>query len=116
MDTENLLVYGDGTQTRDLLYVEDCADFIVRATFCKDAVGEVINGGTGRDTSINDLALMICRDRSKIRHVPHHHPQSDIRKLVCDNSKARKMLGWEPKTSLEKGIEKTKKWIKEVIL
>jgi len=113
---ENLLVYGDGTQTRDMLYVEDCADFIVKAAFCEDAIGESINGGTGRDISINDLALMICRDETRIKHVPHHHPQSEIRKLVCDYSKAEKLLGWKPETPLEEGIKRTVKWIRNEVI
>lgn len=106
-----LLVFGDGRQTRDLLYAEDCADFIVRAAFNKRAVGEVINAGSGKDVSINKLALMICGDRSRIRYVSHPHPQSEIRKLVCDCSKARRLLGWRPKTSLEDGVRKTAEWL-----
>ena len=112
LEGENLLVYGDGTQTRDMLYVEDCADFIVKAAFCEDAIGEAINGGTGRDISISDLALMICRDETRIEHAPHHHPQSEIRKLVCDYSKAEKLLGWKPETCLEEGIKRTMNWMR----
>ena len=110
---ENLLVYGDGNQTRDLLYVEDCSDFIVKASFCKSAIGEIMNAGTGADISINDLALTICKDEARIRHVPHHHPQSEIRKLVCDYSKAKKLLEWEPQTLLAEGIQKTEDWIRK---
>jgi len=106
-----LLVYGDGKQTRDLLYVEDCANFTVEAAFCKRAVGEVINAGGGKDISINELALMVCGDKSRIRHVPHHHPQSEIQRLVCDYSKAKRILGWKPKTLLKKGIGRTTQWL-----
>jgi len=106
-----LLVFGDGRQTRDLFYVEDCAEFITRAALSKGAIGEVINAGSGRDISINDLAMMICKDKRKIKHVPHHHPQSEIRRLVCDYSKAKKILGWMPKTSLDNGIKKTAQWL-----
>jgi len=109
---EDLLVYGDGEQTRDLLYVEDCADFIVKAAFCKEAIGEAINAGTGKDVSINDLALKVCEDKKRIKHIPHHHPQSEIRKLVCDYSKAEKILGWKPQTPLEEGIRRITKWMK----
>ncbi|MBT4512402.1 MAG: NAD(P)-dependent oxidoreductase [Chloroflexi bacterium] len=109
---ENLKVFGDGTQTRDLLYVEDCAEFIVRAAFSENSAGEVINAGTGRDISINDLALLICRDLNRIEHVKHHHPQSEIQKLLGSFSKAQKLLGWKPKTPLEEGIAKTEQWIK----
>ena len=108
----DILVYGDGEQTRDLLYVEDCSDFIVKATFSETAVGEVINAGTGREVSIKDLALMICKDKARIKHVPHPHPQSEVRRLVCDYSKVKKMLGWKPETSLEDGIMKTIDWMK----
>lgn len=107
----DLQIYGDGEQTRDLLYVEDCAEFIVNASFSEKAIGEIINAGTGLDIAVNNLALLICKDKSKIKNVPHIHPQSEIRQLVCDFSKATKLLGWRPKTSLEQGIEKTTRWM-----
>lgn len=108
---EKLKIFGDGTQTRDLLYVEDCADFIVKAAFSDNAIGQIINAGTGGDITINDLALLIASSPHRIEHVKHHHPQSEIPKLQCDNSKAKELLGWEPETSLDEGILKTKKWI-----
>jgi dTDP-glucose 4,6-dehydratase len=116
LEGEPLNVFGDGTQTRDLLYVEDCADFIVEASFNEKAVGEVINGGYGEDIAIKDLALLICKDAERIVPVKHHHPQSEIPKLLCDYTKAKKLLGWMPKTSLEEGIEKTKQWIRNAEL
>ena len=113
LEGEPLNVFGDGMQTRDLLYVEDCAEFIVKASFNEKAVGEVINAGYGQDIAIKDLALLICKDPRLIRYVEHHHPQSEIPKLLCDYTKAKKLLGWAPKISLEEGIEKTKEWIRE---
>ncbi len=106
MNKEVLNIYGDGSQTRDLLYVEDCADFIYRASTCDKAVGEVINAGAGRDIAVLDLAKMICHDEDRIQFIDHHHPQSEIPKLLCDYSKARDLLGWEPKVDLKTGIEK----------
>ena len=116
LEEKTLNVFGDGTQTRDLLYVEDCADFIVKASFNKKAIGETINAGSGKDIAIKDLALLICKDAERIGYVKHHHPQSEIPKLLCDSTKANKLLGWEPKTSLEDGIEKTKEWIRSAEL
>lgn len=113
LNNEKLTVFGDGTQSRDLLYVEDCAEFIVKASECDKCVGEVLNAGTGKDISINDLAMLIVSDKSRIEHVEHHHPQSEIMKLVCDYSKARRLLKWEPKISLEEGILRLEQWIKE---
>ena len=105
-------VFGDGTQTRDLLYVEDCSSFIYKAALSKKAVGQVINGGYGKDTSINDLAYKIAHDRSSIARVKHHHPQAEIPKLLCDNSKAKRLLNWKPRISLDRGIKITEEWIR----
>jgi len=110
---EKLLIFGDGTQTRDFLYVEDCADFIVKAAECEKCLGEIINAGTGRDISIIDLAKLIVGDEDRIKYIKHHHPQSEIMKLICDNSKAKKLLNWEPKTSLEEGILILENWIRK---
>ncbi len=107
-----LNIFGDGKQTRDLLYVGDCAEFIVRAAFSEKANGEVINAGTGHDITINDLAKLIVKDESRIEHVEHHHPQSEIQKLVCNSSKAKNLLSWEPKISLEEGIGKLEVWLR----
>lgn len=114
LDGKALNIYGDGTQTRDLLYVEDCADFVVAAGYSDEVNGEIVNAGTGRDIAINDLALLIAKDSSKIQHVEHIHPQSEIPKLLCNFEKAKRLLNWEPKISLEEGIKRTEKWIKSV--
>lgn len=113
LENKKLKIFGDGTQTRDLLYVEDCADFIIKAANSENSNGEIINGGYGKDISINNLAKIITDNEDMIEHVPHHHPQSEIMKLVCDNSKAKKLLGWKPKTSLEEGLKKLELWIKQ---
>ncbi len=112
LNGDMLNIFGDGEQTRDLLYIEDCADFIVRAAYSEDAVGQVINAGTGNDITINELAKLIVKDEGRIEHIKHHHPQSEIQKLVCDYSKAKRILGWEPKTSLEEGTSKLEKWLR----
>jgi nucleoside-diphosphate-sugar epimerase len=108
---EPLEIYGDGTQTRDLMYVSDCARFIVDAAESDDAVGEVINAGTGRDVSINELAETIATDGTSVEHVEHHHPQSEIPRLRCDPTKAKELLGWEPEYTLESGIEDLRYWL-----
>ena len=56
---EALRIYGDGTQTRDLLYVEDCARFVVAALASDRAVGRILNAGTGHDVSVNELAAVL---------------------------------------------------------
>ena len=108
-----LLVYGEGTQTRDLLYVEDCARFIVEAGLSDRTIGELLNAATGRDVSINQLACMIAGSEKRIRHVPHIHPRSEVARLVGDARKANRLLDWEPRVSLEEGIGRTSRWIGE---
>ncbi|PWB52447.1 MAG: NAD-dependent dehydratase [Candidatus Methanoperedenaceae archaeon] len=108
---DTLNIYGNGTQTRDLMYVEDCADFVVKAAYSDKVSGEILNAGFGQDITINELAVMICKDQKRIKHIRHIHPQSEIPKLLCNNQKVKRLLGWEPSTSLKEGIIKTKKWI-----
>lgn len=113
---DNLNIYGDGTQTRDLLYVEDCAKFVSMAGYSDRVNGEIVNAGLGRDISINDLAKLIVGDDTRIKHVEHIHPQSEIQKLLCNYEKAKELLGWEPQVSLEEGLRRTEEWIASTIL
>jgi len=110
---ETLKIYGDGTQTRDLMYATDCARFIVEASESDEAVGEVLNAGTGEDVSINELAELVATGDTEIEHVEHHHPQSEIERLRCDPTKAREMLDWEPTVSLEEGVDRLRTWMQE---
>ena len=110
---EPIDVFGDGTQTRDLLYVEDCAEFVVGAAMSDLARGEIINAGTGRDVPIRELAATIGGGRVAVRNVAHPHPQAEIARLVCDPRKAEQLLGWSPRVSLEEGITKTAAWLAE---
>ena len=112
IEGETLKIFGDGTQTRDLMYVTDCARFIVEGTLEEDAVGEVLNAGTGQDVSINELAELVATGDTRIEHVEHHHPQSEVQKLKCDPTKAQEVLGWEPEVSLEEGIEELREWLR----
>jgi UDP-glucose 4-epimerase len=113
---KTLNIYGEGTQTRDLLYVEDCARFIVETGYSNQVDGEIVNAGLGRDISINDLAELVVGDKSRITHVDHIHPQSEIQKLLCNYEKASKRLGWKPEVSLEEGIRRTEEWIQSTNL
>ncbi|WP_214627339.1 dTDP-glucose 4,6-dehydratase [Paenibacillus agaridevorans] len=107
-----LNIYGEGTQTRDLLYVEDCARFVAEAGYSDAVNGEIVNAGLGSDIAINDLAQLVVGDESRICHVKHIHPQSEIQKLLCNSDKAERLLGWRPEISLEEGIRRTEQWIK----
>jgi UDP-glucose 4-epimerase len=96
---EAMTITGDGTQTRDFTHVSD----VVRAMLLaagSDTVkgGEVINIGGGRSVSVNEVAALIGGPRVHIekRLEPHD--------TLADISRARELLGWEPKVSFEQGV------------
>jgi nucleoside-diphosphate-sugar epimerase len=108
---EELRIFGDGTQTRDLLYAEDCARFVCDALVSEDAVGQILNAGTGSDVSVNALAAAIEANPARIVHVDHIHPQSEIAVLRCDPRRAATILGWRPAVPLDQGLARTRAWM-----
>ncbi len=113
LSSEPLQVKGSGQQTRDLLYVEDCAEFVVSAAVSEKTEGRVVNAGTGRDVSVNELAKLCCSKGNRTENVPHDHPQAEIMRLCCDASLAKSLIGWQPKVTLEEGIARTRAWLAE---
>ncbi|MDF2884898.1 MAG: dependent epimerase/dehydratase family [Clostridiaceae bacterium] len=105
-------IYGSGEQTRDLLYVKDCARFVTMAGYSDKVNGQVVNAGTASDVTINQLAEIISKGRVKVNHVKHIHPQSEIMKLKCNYAKAERLIGWTPEYTLEQGVDETEQWIK----
>ena len=108
---EPLRIYGDGTQTRDLLYVSDCARFVCDALLSDAATGRILNAGTGVDVSVNDLAAAVESDPSRIVHVEHIHPQSEIAVLRCDPRRAAELLDWRPQVDLQTGLGRVRDWM-----
>ena len=107
---------GSLSPTRDLNYVDDTVDGFVRAAAAAGVVGEVINVGSGREISIGELARLILRTLGRdvpivVEEQRVRPERSEVGRLLCDASKARKLLGWEPRTSLEDGLAKTIEWL-----
>lgn len=111
LSREPLQVKGSGEQTRDLLYVEDCAEFVVSAALAPATEGRVVNAGTGRDVSVNELAKLCCSNGNRSENVQHDHPQAEIMRLCCDASLANSLIGWRPRVTLEEGISRTRQWL-----
>jgi len=108
---ESPIVYGDGMQTRDMVYVGDVVKAIEKAIETQ-YVDEIYNIGSGKPVRIKDLVNLILELAGKKELKPIHAPPrpGDIRHSYADTSKARKMLGFEPKTSLREGLAKTIEW------
>ena len=113
--TQNEVFLGSLEPTRDLSYVDDVVDGFIKAAESEKSIGEVINIGSGFEISINDLAnkiisligkkVNIVSDSKRIR------PQkSEVERLMADNSKAKELLNWQPKVSLDQGLRKTIDW------
>lgn len=94
-----LTITGDGNQRRDFSYVADVVEGTILAAFKPVGAGEVINLGPGRNYSINELAEIIGGPTTYIPPRP-----GEIRESLADTSKAREILGWQPKYNLETGI------------
>jgi NAD dependent epimerase/dehydratase len=108
---------GSLTPSRDLTHVADtCAGFVAAAESEK-AVGQTIQLGTGRDHSVGDLINTILRLLGKEMPVKQSSERirpaaSEIDRLLSSPEKAREMLGWEPKISLEEGLQSVIDWMR----
>lgn len=108
---------GSLTPTRDFTYVTDLVDGFVRVGSTPEAVGQVINVGSGREISIGDLAKLILKlagSAAPIREAKERRrPEaSEVERLLCDNRRAQSVLGWAPRVSLEDGLTRTIEWFK----
>ncbi len=104
--------------TRDLTYVEDAVKGFILFAQSGKTTGEVVNLGTGKEVSISELKGLIVRKLGRSLRVESEKKRirpekSEVERLAADISRAKKILRWTPKVSLEKGIERTISWMKE---
>jgi nucleoside-diphosphate-sugar epimerase len=110
---EKINVWGPGTETRDFLYVDDLLNFIELALEKQESMCEVFNVGCGYEVSIKELVEKIIKISGKDLKMEHDLSKPHIpTKLFLDCTKAKEMLGWEPKVSLEEGIKRSIDWWK----
>ena len=102
------IIYGDGEQTRDFVFVKDVVDACMRTMRCENCVGEVINVGSGREITINELAKILIRlfKVQKVKPVYTESRIGDIKHSCADMSRAKKLLGYKPKVSLVEGLKR----------
>ena len=107
---------GNVESSRDFTYVTDTARAILLASVKDNVEGEVINVGSGRVITIRDLTHLIgsimgikaeiLQDETRLRPM-------DVTRLVCDWNKAKRLLSWRPEVSLEDGLRRVIKWLKD---
>ena len=109
---EDLTVYGDGTQTRSFCFVDDLIDGIKRLIYFNES--EPVNLGNPEEIAIIDFAKEIIKLTGSKSHIVFHLlPQNDPKVRQPDITKAKRILGWEPKVSRQEGLRRTIKYFQE---
>ena len=110
-----MVVFGDGTQSRDFTYVSDTAYGILLAGEHPSAVGETINIGSGSEVTVNDLVKRVALEVGRLdATVEYDRPRpGDVSRLVADVARARTLLGYEPKVSLSEGLQHLLQWYRD---
>ncbi|MFQ5911191.1 MAG: GDP-mannose 4,6-dehydratase, partial [Thermoplasmata archaeon] len=109
---------GATSPTRDFTFVKDTVRGLVRNAEVEEAIGEVINLGTGQEMLIGDIAKKIAsiinRDIRILTDEKRLRPgSSEVHQLRCNNTKAERLLAWKPRFSLEEGLRQTIDWLKK---
>lgn len=116
LDEKDIIIRGDGSQIQDFIYVQDLSN-LMQKTISEEVVG-TYNVGSGKGISIIDLVKTIkerCESKSGIifQQMSKTEDYLDLDGCVMDISKIKNETGWEPKTNIYSGIDKTIKWIKD---
>ena len=111
LNNEIPIVYGDGNQTRDYIFVTDVVSALIKSSEMDDNL--FLNIGTSKETSVNEL-VSIIRSITSWEGEPDYKPQreGELLRSVLNNEKAKKSLNWEPEYNLNRGIEELVNWFK----
>ena len=109
LNNEIPIVYGDGNQTRDYIFVTDVVSALIKSSEMDDNL--FLNIGTSKETSVNEL-VSIIRSITSWEGEPDYKPQreGELLRSVLNNEKAKKSLNWEPEYNLNRGIEELVDW------
>lgn len=114
-DGDKIEIWGDGKQTRSFLYIDDCCEAFYQLALSN--YSEPVNIGTDRLISIDDLAHLILKIAGK-ENCSLYHDMSrwqGVRGRNADLTLIRKVIRWEPKISLEEGLQRTYEWIRQMV-
>jgi len=113
LDNISPIIFGDGEQTRDFTYIDDIVDANLKLLKTNRADGEILNIGSGRRVTINymiDTLKNLLNSDIKLKYVDPI--KGDARDTLANIDKAKKLIGYTPKTSLEEGLRKFLEWYK----
>jgi UDP-glucose 4-epimerase len=107
-DNGTIVIHGEGNQTRDYVFVDDVVNAAICASSASDINRLIINVGSGKETSVNEIAKLVTElsgTKPEIVHNPHH--DSGPSRMCADISLAERKLGYKPSVSLREGLLKT---------
>jgi len=117
INNQNLTVFGDGSQTRDFVYIDDNIEATLRALLSSKCNGETINIGNNKTISILELAKNIIEISGKKLNIKFCSPRKlgDVKGRQPDISKMKKILKFNPKYNINQGLKLTYKWCNDKI-
>ena len=111
LNGERPVIYGNGEQTRDYIFVKDVVSALIKSS--KIDYDLFLNIGTGIETSVNQLAESLkTQFSSNLNPIYQDAREGELQRSVLDNTKARKLLNWEPQYDLNAGMIEVRNWIK----
>ncbi|TFG56061.1 MAG: NAD-dependent epimerase/dehydratase family protein [Methanomassiliicoccus sp.] len=115
LDGKRPQIFGDGEQTRDFTFITDVVDAIRRCADCPDPKGEPLNVCSGSTVSVNQVVRSILKSVGREDLEPEYLPPQpgDVDHTWGDNSKAKRLLGWEPKVMIDEGLRRFVDWYKK---
>lgn len=116
MEDKTIKIYGDGTQLRDYIYIDDIIDAMFLAASSKEAIGEILNVGSGNSTRFSDMvsSVISCVQKGKMEFIPwpDNYEKIETGDVTVDISKLRRITDWQPKYSIQEGIRLTYEYFK----
>lgn len=118
LEGKKKILLGNLAPTRDLTYVEDTVSGFLAAFRADEIIGEIVNLGTGTEISVGNLAkqiaLLMAKDIEIVEDPQRLRPaKSEVERLLSNPDKMKRLTGWEAKTSLTEGLEKTIRWLSQ---
>jgi len=114
LNNKPLTIYGTGEQSRDFTYVSDTIDGFLIMGIHPKAIGEVVNFGAGKGTSVKEIAeniKAISGSQSEIIYIEER--SAEVKQLTSDYSKANNLFGWSPKVEINEGLRLNIEWTKK---
>ncbi len=116
MRGEGVEIYGDGEQTRDFIFVRDTVDAAIRIYETLATRGRIVNIGSGREVSVNELVGLLLEALGAEVRVVHQAPRpGDVRRHCAGIEVARSLIGFEPRTNLPEGLAETVAWYRATL-